>query len=55
LIQIFGATGAVAGEEAKGEVLIDELTLAPASTTPDTFLTTTQPLASVFNSRPRLE
>ena len=42
LIQIFGATGAVAGAEAKGEVLIDELTLAPASATPDTFLTTTQ-------------
>ena len=42
LIQIFGATGAVDSVDAKGEVLIDDLSLAPASDTPDTFLTTTQ-------------
>ncbi len=33
-IQIFGATGAVAGEEARGEVLIDDLSLATVSIQP---------------------
>jgi hypothetical protein len=30
-IQIFGATGAIAGEDAKGEVLIDDLSLVSAA------------------------
>jgi len=33
-IQIFGATGAVAGDEARGEVLIDDLSLATVSIQP---------------------
>ncbi|MGI9244609.1 MAG: hypothetical protein ACR2RV_27655, partial [Verrucomicrobiales bacterium] len=33
-IQIFGATGAVAGEDARGEVLIDDLSLATVSVQP---------------------
>ena len=41
LIQIFGATGAVSGEEAKGEVIIDEISMIPASSNPPTFITET--------------
>lgn len=48
-IQIFGGTGAVASEDAKGEVLIDNVSLAiGAQGEPSVFETTTAPGAGVF-------
>ncbi|MFT6239472.1 MAG: hypothetical protein ACJAQT_001551 [Akkermansiaceae bacterium] len=43
-IQIFGATGAVAGVDAKGEVLIDDIRLAIGGATAPTVLATTTEL-----------
>ena len=43
-IQIFGATGAVAGADARGEVLIDDISLAVGGATePSNLATTTEP------------
>lgn len=43
-IQIFGATGAVAGADAKGEVLIDDISLAlGGAAEPSNLSTTTEP------------